>query len=197
METVNAVTEKFSMETYIFLNRLSVFSNLTQPQKIISNEEQAVIKALINGSIIAIHIHELNHNFHNYYYYCKNGKEPLKTPRKMYGNEREGGNNMERIFFGRVLNVLSLRQALFILNEENYKKPLNQFRQEFLELKDFNCKPIGIFKEYSKMSFDTIELSDFMVIRFKSVEYNIKYITIKLKDDVLGFPNFDDGSTEN
>ena len=133
------------------------------------------MKALINGSIVAIHVHELNNNFHNYIYCCENGYERLKTQRKEYGDEREGGNNMERILFGRVLYQLTLRQALFILNEENYKMPLNQFRKEFLELKKEHCKPSGIFKEYSNMKYDIEELSDLMVVRFKDTEYNLKY----------------------
>ena len=197
METINAVTEKFSMETYIFLNRLTIYSNLNQSQNNLSKDEHIIMKALINGSIVAIHDHEVNHNFHNYFYCCKNGNEPLKTPRKIYGDEREGGNNMERILFGRVLYQLTLRQALFILNEENYEKPLNQFRKEFLELKKENCQPSGIFQEYSKLKFEVEELSDFMVVRFKSGECNFKYISIKLKDDVLGFPNFDEDSYQN
>ena len=197
METSNAVTEKFSMETYIFLNRLTIYSNLNQSQNNLSKDEHIIMKALINGSIVAIHDHEVNHNFHNYFYCCKNGNEPLKTPRKIYGDEREGGNNMERILFGRVLYQLTLRQALFILNEENYEKPLNQFRKEFLELKKENCQPSGIFQEYSKLKFEVEELSDFMVVRFKSGECNFKYISIKLKDDVLGFPNFDEDSYQN
>ena len=64
-------------------------------------------------------------------------------------------------------------------------------------MKKEHCEPSGIFKEYSNLKFDIEELSDFMVVRFKSSEYNIKYISIKLKDDVLGFPNFDEDSYQN
>ena len=190
METTNAVTEKFSMETYIFFNLLKVYSNLNYTQNNISKDEQIIMKTLINGSIVAIHAHELNHNFYNYFFCCGNGYEPLKKSNKIYGDESERGDNMEKILFGRVLYQLTLRQALFILNEENYKKPLNQFRKEFSELKKEHCKPNGIFKEYSSLKYDIEELSDFMVVRFKSPEYNFKFISIKLKDDVLGFPNY-------
>ncbi len=57
-------------------------------------------------------------------------------------------------------------------------------------MKKEHCKPSGIFKEYSNLKYDIEELSDFMVVRFKSAEYNFKFISIKLKDDVPGFPNF-------
>ena len=50
-----------------------------------------ISKALVNGAIVAINDHEMNHNFHNYYYLSQNGKESLKTPRKMNNEVREGG----------------------------------------------------------------------------------------------------------
>ena len=49
------------------------------------------------------------------------------------------------------------------------------------------------------MKLDVKELADYMVINFKSNKNNAKigYITFKLKDDVLGFPNFDEKEEEN
>ena len=192
-ECTNAVTEKFSMETYIFLNQELISSIRDNNKKKISFDKNNINKALVNGAIVAIHSHELNHNFHNYYYCSKNGSEPLKTPRKKAINERESGNNMERVLFGRVLNELTLKQIFYILNEDNYKKPLNQFRKEFLELKNDDCKCKGIFKEYSNMFCKTNDLSDYLMISFKN-NFLTSKISIKLKDDVLGFPNFYENS---
>ena len=189
-ERTSAVTEKFSMETYIFLNKGLIISNyINEDEKTKSIDEKLTNKALTNGAIVGIHYHELNHNFHNYYYCVQNGYESLKTPRKNEIEEREGGNNIERILFGRILNELTLKQALYILNEENYSKPLNQFRDDFLKLDDKFCKCKGVFNEYEKISSEMMELSEYMTIRFKP--YNL-YIKFKLKDDVLGFPNFDE-----
>ena len=108
-------------------------------------------------------------------------------------NEIEGGNNMERILFGRVLNELTLKQVLYILNENNYKKSLNQFRSGFLKLKDnfYECE--GTFNEYSQINSEIANLSDYFVIRFKN---NINTIKFKVKDDVLGFPNYEDEDYE-
>ena len=100
---------------------------------------------------------------------------------------------MERVLFGRVLNELTLKQIFYILNEDNYKKPLNQFRKEFLELKNDDCKCKGIFKEYSNMFCKTNDLSDYLMISFKN-NFLTSKISIKLKDDVLGFPNFYENS---
>ena len=66
-ECTNAVTEKFSMETYIFLNQELISSIRDNNKKKISFDKNTINKALVNGAIVAIHSHELNHNFHNYY----------------------------------------------------------------------------------------------------------------------------------
>ena len=93
--TTSAITEKFSMEIYIFLNSELIFSDLNE--KGITIEEEIVCKALLNGSLVEIIYHELNHNFYNYYYMSQNGKKSMKIPRKKEFAECEGGNNMERI----------------------------------------------------------------------------------------------------
>ena len=189
-EETSAVTDKFSMQTYIFVNQDLVTSNVDDIETEYSIDKEFVNKVLVNGAIVSINDHELNHNFHNYYYFSKNGNEPLKTPRKKEMDERESGNNMERVLFGRLINQLTLKQVFYILNEDNYKKSLNQFRAEFMELKDEDCKCEGIFKEYSIITFDEQDISDYISINFKINYINTKKIKIKIKNDVLGFPNF-------
>ena len=178
------------METYILINNgWTISKNLNDNEINLSSEEQLVYKALNNGANIEINFHELNHNFNNYYYYIRYGNEQLKTTRTIEMNEIEGGNNMERILFGRVLNILTLKQALYILNENNYQKSLNEFRSDFLKLKDNVPEIEGTFKEYSQIDSEIADLSDYFSIRFKNY---INTINFTLKDDVLGFPNYDD-----
>ena len=56
-------------------------------------------------------------------FYChENGNIPLKTPRKTGLKDREGGREMEILLFGSILQNINLKQALYILNENNYKK---------------------------------------------------------------------------
>ena len=190
IEDTSAITDKFSMETYIFINRNLIASNLDEIEKKFSIDKESINKILVNGAIVSIDDHELNHNFHNYYYFSKNGNEPLKTPRKKEMDERESGNNMERVLFGGIINHLTLKQVLYILNEDNYKKSLNQFRAEFLELKDEDCKCKGIFIEYSNIAFNHQDIADYVAFNFKANYINVKKIQIKIKNDVLGFPNF-------
>ena len=186
-DDTSAVTNKFTMETYIFLNSKIMSTEIKKIPKV-KMDYNKISEALINGAIILINDHELNHNFHNYFYFSKNGKESLKTPRKKEIEIREGGFNLENILFGKILENLTLRQALYILNEENYKKSLYEYRCGFLLLENKDCKCKGIFEDYSKLKIEDLgKFSDYTVVRFKS-NPNINYsIPIHLKNDVLGF----------
>ena len=183
IEDTSAVTDKFSLESFLFLNSdlISIKNNKDTKNSIYFK----INRALINGSIVKININETNHNFHNYFYLSKNGKESLKTPRKIKVEGREGGVNMENLLFGQVLNKLTVKQALYILNEDNYNKSINQFRNDFIELKGCECK--DIFKDYYEINKNLNISNDYTVIRFKSNQHNIPYISISLKNDVLGF----------
>ena len=119
----------------------------------------------------------------------KNGHESLKTPRKKKEIQREGGFNMERILFGKIVNELTLGQAFYVLNEKNYSKLLNEFRNEFIMLKIEDFQKDAIFEEYNKLKIEMKEILDYTIIRFKNNKnnnsYNIKSIKIKLKNDAI------------
>ena len=92
-ETISAISEKFSMETYIFSNYRFIYSNLNVNEDNNLPIDIKLVKeeALTNGAIAIINYQEINHNFLNYYYFSKNWNETLKTPRKTEMNERELG----------------------------------------------------------------------------------------------------------
>ena len=187
-DTVDAVTDKFTMETYTFLTPRIISLGLNDNENL-KNNIKYITQSLLYSSLVSINLHELNHNFHNYYFFSKNGETSLKTPRKLLIDEREGGNNMERILFGKILNNLNLKQALYILNENNYSKSLYQFQTDFLILNEKDCKCEGIFKEFSLINLkDDEEKLDYITIRFKTSSFNRNFNNINLKNDVLGFP---------
>ena len=64
-----------NMEIYIFLNQELISSIIDNNKNKFSFDKTSINKALVNGAIVAIHSHELNHNFHKYYYCSKNGSE--------------------------------------------------------------------------------------------------------------------------
>ena len=172
------------METFIFLNDDLIQPIFNEKNSKITKEQNLAQKALINGCIVIIYYHELNHNFHNYFYFSQNGRESLKTLRK-----KEGGYNMERILFGKIVSELTLGQAFYILNEKNYSKLINEFRNEFIMLKIEDFQKDAIFEEYIKLKIEMKETLDYTIIRFKNKKnnnsYNIKNITIKIKNDAI------------
>ena len=187
-ETTNAITDKFTMETYTFLTPRIIDLKIEKKEKI-KNDIKLVNQSLLYSSLVVINLHEVNHNFHNYIIFFKYGEAILKSSRKIFMLEREGGNNMEKMLFGKVLKNLNLKQALYILNENYYNKSLYQFQNDFLLLKEDDCKCEGIFEEYSKINLkDDEEIFDNITIRLKANSCNKKLININLKNDVLGFP---------
>ena len=111
-------------------------------------------KILYTSGIITTNFHELNNNFYNMFYFHENGNIPLKTPRNEGIDIREGGRKMELLLFGKIINYLNIKQALYILNENNYNKNVYQFKEDFEKLSQTGEKKIiyrieGEFSEYN------------------------------------------------
>jgi ATP sulfurylase len=88
------------------------------------------------------------------FYYHENGNIPLKTPRNEGLAIREGGRAMELLLFGKIIHNLNIKQALYILNENNYNKNVYQFKEDFEKLcqpseKINDCRIAGEFSEYN------------------------------------------------
>jgi len=123
-------------------------------------------------------------------YYENNCSLSIKTPRKKYLEDCEGGNYLEYLLFDRVLNELNLAQALYILNESNYDKSLIEFRIGFnnLDIKDLKIK--GVFKEYNDLI--DLEESDKSILKNISIVQKIyssniiPSTNIRLQKDVIG-----------
>ena len=81
--------------------------------------------------------------------------------------QKEGGNCFEMILFGRVIKNINLFECLYILNEENYKQDLKEFKENFMNIKEivksskgeteFIKKENGIFKEFYEKSIKEIK----------------------------------------
>ena len=141
------ITEKFSLEIYYILKKRNITNSKTLANKI----NNLIIKILYRGSVVKTSCHEINHEFYNILFMHTNGKIPLQTPRKQYISEREGGRNMEVLLFNRKLYKLTLLECLYLLNERNYDKKLEDFRKGFNELnaKDLEFKDNSYFKEFN------------------------------------------------
>ena len=147
--TTGAVTERFTLEIFFLLK----IRKLYIPESLGLENKNLVMKILYRGSVISITSHEINHEFYNIFLMHSNGTIPLLTPRKQNINEREGGNNMEKLLFNQILHKISLLECMYLLNEKNYNKSLNDFKVGFNECKkeDLIIEKGGIFEEFNKI----------------------------------------------
>lgn len=144
-----AITEKFSFEIYYLLQSQPYTIN-----KVINEDEKDLIKNIFyKSSVIKSSTHEINHEFYNILFMHSNGLIPLETPRKKFMDERESGKNFEILLFDRKVYNLNLLECMFILNENNYNKNLEDFRRDFNELKreDLQLNEKNIFYELNKV----------------------------------------------
>ena len=151
ISTTNAITDKFSLESYFFLKLKNIFLNV----KVENNDKLAnfVKTILYHSSIIKTNTHEINHEFYNMLFLHSNGYYPVETPRKIRIDERESGKNLEMLLFNRKERRITLEESMYILNEKNYEKSLEDFRTGFNELKEEDIKigGDGIFSNFNEI----------------------------------------------
>ncbi len=147
-------TDKFSLNIYI-----NSIPNFFPPLKFLTNKESICYHNILKiGKIINVLIQELNNCALVLYNFISNGEKGIFTPERKYLKGKykeikgkEGGQLIEEILFGRMINKLNLGEALYILNYENYeKKTVEQFRKDFMNLnnlKDLNIK--GEFQSFT------------------------------------------------
>ena len=141
------VTEKFSLEIYYILKNRKISISKALPKAM----HDLVKKILYKGAVTKTSCHEINHDFYNILLMHSNGTIPLQTPKKQYIPEREGGRNMEVILFDHKIYKLSLIECLYLLNEKNYEKSLQDFRKGFNQLKtdELKFEDDCLFKEFN------------------------------------------------
>ena len=162
-----AVSDKFSFNTLLSTKRRVINNN----NKKISLEPLTEIlntsNHVLNGE------HEAFHILNCIPYYENNCSILMETPRKNEITEKdtEGGLFLELLLFNKIIEYITLADALFILNEDNYKKSLSDFKNTF-EKKNYDDLIIkGVFSKFN----------DYLDIKSMSIdELNNSYINQKL-----------------
>ena len=124
---VTAFIDCFSLITFISTMKKKINFNFVEYDEDISI-------TLENGIIVAIIYHEFGHAINAVIAFVENKMKSNDTPRKKYLNFKEGGYYLELALFGRVIRHLTYGEVLYILNEDNYKKSLDNFKKGFMEL---------------------------------------------------------------
>ncbi len=165
------LTDKLSLNTYIFSEIKAIRTNCS-----IDHGNLLHIALVIVSSF-----HEINHSIRIILFFKKNGNFEIRTPNlNISGNEiNEGGNQLEFLLFGKVIDSLNIIESLFILNENNYKQSLKEFRNNFKRIKEEvlegkkDCFEIkGIFE---KLNIDDKEMINQIIKDVKS-EFPTKII---------------------
>jgi len=173
------LTEKYSMNIYII-------SFLPEVEGGIYNKAEKML--LRKSLIINDSNHEIGHSFVDIHFFMENGRIPIETPRKKSLEINEGGYFIEFALYGRILETITMEQALYILNENNYDKTFLEFQEGFNNIQK---KDLYIQGEFSN-DFKNIKLNEKIginkTIYIPQREYinsQTKRISCKIKKDVL------------
>ena len=122
------------------------------------------------GLTIVNSFHEINHANQIIIFLKGNNKDLINSPErniKEKENISEGGISFEYLLFGKIINKINLLECLYIMNEKNYEQNLDQFRNNFINIKDLVKKSKekteyikiekGIFKRFYDKSISEIK----------------------------------------
>ena len=134
------LSDKFTLKTYFISFLPEIKGKCNEIEK----------TALKIGSLVNAGNHEIGHNFTSIRFFMENCQTSIVTPRKNSLEFVEGGSYIELALFGRILEEITLEQALFLLNEKNYTKTYLQFQEAFNKIKADDLKVEGVFKNILK-----------------------------------------------
>ena len=137
-------TDRESLKIYEYSN----YDNLIDTyDKNLSNED--VLKVVFLAFNLVVNFHELLGHFnigYQSYNYSEENKEKYDSPKvkkelssdfAKKRNGQESGENIEINLLGRVINELTLKEALFLLNPKNYRdNDYSSFREKFMKCND-------------------------------------------------------------
>lgn len=162
--------------------------------------------------ILVCLIHEIFHFYFSYMRFISKDKKrfhsPLPNNGSLYALERKGesGEWIEELFFGRHIQDLSTKEALFILGMKNYKGGFYFFRKDFenCNKKDNNNFGIDNIKKYIENleNFESFKLENRKIDNkiFKFSKYsNKKTSEFSVGEDIFfdRFPSYFNNKLDN
>ena len=191
-----AISDKISLDTFIFIKSRNIITSNSLSPLLLEN-----LKDILNtGGYVLTGEHEIFHLLNYIPYYENNCSISRITPKKRYyEGKNDGGEYLELILFDKIFNEINLNEALYILNEDNYDKPLNQFKEDFKNISSRDFKPNnsndlkikGVFNYFNNY----LDRNESGELKYNDIFINLKERKIKmsdfkmkfyLEDDVLG-----------
>ena len=185
--TVSALFDRLSFTAFIPTMKKKIYATTID----LDNDE-TISFTLENGIIVAIIFHEFGHSINVMITFKENHLKCINSPRKKYLKFKEGGYYLEFSLFGRIIKNLSYGEALYILNLDNYKKSLNEFREGFMQLSQTDLIMKGPFSDYNLE--DELKINEYknsFFIKAKDGNESIDIlndikISIPLRNDIPG-----------
>ena len=124
------------------------------------------------GLTIVNSMHETNHVNQDLIYFKGNSIDLINSPERELEDGKntkvkEGGISFEYILFGKIIGNINLLECLYIMNEKNYEQDINEFKKNFMNLREivkkskgetnFIKNDEGIFKDYFKKSVSEVK----------------------------------------
>ena len=179
-KNTSAFTDKLTLCTYISTMKKTIFYNL-------GKADNKIFETLENGIIIEIEFHEFGHIISAVLSYINNIGSLVNTPRKKNFKINEGGYYIEMALFGKIIKTLKYKEALYILNINNYSKFLDEFRNGFESLKKDDLEIKGPFKFLNLNKLESTEIMESSISgRGSNKDYEEAKISIPFKNDIKG-----------
>jgi len=176
----SAFTDKLTLNTYISIMKKTIFNN-------VEKADTKIFETLENGIIIEIEFHEFGHIISAVLSYINNIGSLINTPRKKYFKINEGGYYIEMALFGKIIKTLKYKEALYILNINNYSKLLDEYRNGFESLKKDDLTIKGPFDFLNLKELESTEIMENSISsRGSNKDYEEAKITIPFKNDIKG-----------
>ena len=181
-----AISDKYSLNTFISTKKHDIIIN--NSNKI----ESEKIKEILNTSYyILTEEHEIFNILNSIPYYENNCAVSMDT--YAYIDKEEGGIYLDLLLFNKEILKITLSDALFILNEDNYDKSLSEFIECF-QKKNKNdliikgvCSYFNNYIELNEISNDDLENNFIKLKSNKNSDVLSDYYIVKeLKNDVAG-----------
>lgn len=148
----------------------------------IENNSEALL--IFYGFHIIINIHQIGGHLNVKYQYYISHKEEFQSPEmkkeieNLYSHsaierKKESGDEIEIGLFGKVKNALKIKEALFILNKDNYELDSHKFKEGFLACNNKTLKELineGLKEFLLFLGIDPTELDE------NDTYYSYKYL---------------------
>ena len=155
--TYAAYTDKYCFKIYVdfSINEVESFHDINLDD---------IFKHIIRKSFMTVNIiHEFGYCYKIIIFYINPEQNifdsPLikfKFPDKKEKETKEGGQIIEYLLFGRIINKMNIKEIIYIYNLDNFSKTLEEYRNDFINLKNESVNEV--FKRESKKNSEILTL---------------------------------------